>query len=173
MDYYIIVCVDNKNGIGKDGIIPWEKLKEDMLHFTNKTTKVNDLTKQNAVIMGRITWNSIPERFKPLKNRFNIIISKNININQNNILVCNNLYTAINIINNNIEKIFIIGGELLYKEALDTLNIKKIYLTKIINKNFNCDKFFPDINLNYYNLKKSKTFKQNDIEYNIETYVKF
>ena len=60
----IIVACDSKNGIGLDGNLPW-KLKKEMSYFTNITTSSNNL---NVVIMGRNTWNSIPNKFRPLFN---------------------------------------------------------------------------------------------------------
>ena len=63
-----IVAVDSNLGIGKDNKIPW-KNKEDMNLF--KT-----LTIGKTVVMGRNTWDSLPDRFRPLPNRFNVILSK-------------------------------------------------------------------------------------------------
>lgn len=54
--------------IGADGVMPWH-LPEDLAHF-KKTTY------GNPVIMGRRTWESFPERFRPLPGRRNIVISR-------------------------------------------------------------------------------------------------
>ena len=61
---------DNLLGIGIGGNLPW-RLKKEMAHFT-KLTKGNG---QNAVLMGRKTWESIPTKFRPLKDRYNIIVT--------------------------------------------------------------------------------------------------
>ena len=70
----ILACTHN-GGIGLNGKLPW-RLKEDMKLFKRITTTIqnpNDEGKQNAVIMGRKTWESIPNKFRPLPNRINII----------------------------------------------------------------------------------------------------
>ena len=61
-----ILATDINFGISKDGIIPW-KSKKDMRFFFNKT-------KNNVVIMGKTTYFSLPEQFRPLKDRLNIVI---------------------------------------------------------------------------------------------------
>lgn len=64
-----IVCVDASFGIGKNGTIPW-RIKED-LQFFYKTTV------GHVVIMGRTTFFSIDEQYRPLKNRVNIVLTRN------------------------------------------------------------------------------------------------
>ena len=63
-------------GIGYKNDLPW-KLSEDLKHFRNVTSKTNDTNKSNVVIMGRKTWESIPKNYKPLKNRINIVLTRN------------------------------------------------------------------------------------------------
>ena len=67
--FSLIVCTDIKNGIGKNGCIPW-KLPQDMRNFKYLTTN-------QIVVMGRKTWESLP--VQPLPNRVNIIISNTLN----------------------------------------------------------------------------------------------
>ncbi len=64
-------------GIGKDGTMPWN-LPGDMAYFKALTTQTRDSNKQNAVIMGRRTWDSIPAKFRPLSNRINIVLSRSL-----------------------------------------------------------------------------------------------
>lgn len=73
--FTLIVAATLSNGIGQGSKLPW-RLSKDMLYFANATTSAPD-GKKNVVIMGRKTWESIPPRFRPLKNRVNVIISKN------------------------------------------------------------------------------------------------
>ena len=64
--YTIIVARNSTNGIGMNNSIPWETNKEDLKFFQRMTTN-------NIVIMGRNTWESLPN--KPLKNRINIVLT--------------------------------------------------------------------------------------------------
>ena len=85
----LIVAMCKKNGIGINNKIPWI-ISEDMSYFSKKTsgnyveTNANDSieknkkNKKNAVIMGRNTWESLPKKYKPLPNRFNIVLSRNV-----------------------------------------------------------------------------------------------
>jgi dihydrofolate reductase len=54
--------------IGDGGTIPW-RLPEDLAHF-------RELTTGGAVVMGRRTWDSLPERFRPLPDRTNIVVTR-------------------------------------------------------------------------------------------------
>lgn len=149
----IIVACDEENGIGKDNKIPW-KCSEDLKHFRQIT---KDTTKKNAVVMGRLTWESMDKN--PLPNRLNVIISKT--LDDNYIPIYPTLGAALNYLikSNSIDKIFIIGGANLYKEALEKYSINNIYLTRIKGK-YDCSIFFPIIpQLNYYLAEMNKEAK--------------
>ena len=84
MKFNLIVAACGKSlGIGLNGELPW-KLKSEMKYFAETTSKTKDIDKINAVIMGRKTWESIPLKFRPLKNRFNVILSRQANYSLNN-----------------------------------------------------------------------------------------
>ncbi len=139
---YIIVATDKNNGIGKNGKMPWH-FKKELKYFANITRKTKDLSKQNMVIMGRTTWESLPEKFKPLPDRKNVILSRNSKISAK-VEIANSFKNAINIADENIEKIFIIGGATVYEQAINLPNLDGIYITKI-QKIYDCDTFFPKI----------------------------
>ena len=65
-------------GIGFEGKLPW-RIAEDMKHFKQITSQTVDKNKQNAVIMGRKTWESIPSKFRPLPDRLNVVLTRNTN----------------------------------------------------------------------------------------------
>ena len=138
-DFHIsIICaIDNNNGIGLNGNLLYRS-KKDMNFFKMITTNCIQ-NKSNAVIMGSNTWFSIPDRFKPLSDRLNIIISnKNKNFIENkwhlneNVLVFGSLDESIEYLKTEIliDKIFVIGGAKLYTEAMNNNYCKYLYITK-------------------------------------------
>lgn len=141
---YLIAAVDKNLGIGKNGIMPWH-LSDELKHFRNITTTVYAAGKQNAVIMGRTTWESLPENYRPLKDRFNIVLTKGPLLSGPN-LTTSSLDEAIAECNQSskIENIFIIGGASIYEQAINHPAVSGIYLTEI-EGSFDCDKFFPSI----------------------------
>uniref|UniRef100_A0A069DPL3 dihydrofolate reductase n=1 Tax=Panstrongylus megistus TaxID=65343 RepID=A0A069DPL3_9HEMI len=147
--FNVIVAACENKGIGIKGDLPW-RLKKEMAHFTKMTSLTTNNDRKNAVIMGRLTWESIPSKFKPLKGRLNVIISKTLKeTNYDNAVIFDSLNNAVHKLaqppyTSNIENFWIIGGASLYKEAVLSDLCHRIYLTKI-NKSFECDTFFPDI----------------------------
>lgn len=138
MLYSIIIACSLNGGIGYDNKIPWN-IKEEMKLFKKITTGKNNFRKINAVIMGRNTWDSLPN--KPLDNRLNIIITKDENfLNYDNLISFTNLDDAFNYCeknNNDIRDVFVIGGKTIYDTCLYnqkySKNIEKIYLSVIYN----------------------------------------
>ncbi len=76
-------------GIGSKGTLPWPRLSNEMKYFRRMTTGCKDSAKRNAVVMGRRTWESIPEQHRPLGNRLNIVLTRNKDyaINSQDVLV--------------------------------------------------------------------------------------
>ena len=72
----IVAACKQTHGIGVAGQLPWS-LRGDMQFFKQLTRSTQDPLKRNAVVMGRKTWQSIPERFRPLDDRLNVVLSRN------------------------------------------------------------------------------------------------
>ena len=159
MPFSIIVGVHATNwAIGSSGKIPW-KCRADMKFFKETTSNVSNSTKLNAVIMGRKTFESLPG---PLPNRLNIVLTKGSLLipplikNNVSIVFSNDFDKIIDELelNSNIETIFVIGGEMVYKQALQHPKCEKIYLNMV---HVDCDlsgadAFFPEIDLTKYGL---------------------
>jgi len=109
--YSVIAAVSKNGGIGYKGDLPW-RLKKEMEYFNRMTSQVNREGAQNAVIMGRNTWQSIPDKFRPLKERINVVISKTLNDVPEGVLLYPKLTDAVKsmYLNNNVEKLWVIGG---------------------------------------------------------------
>ncbi|CAH0599753.1 unnamed protein product [Chrysodeixis includens] len=152
----LIAAACENMGIGANGALPW-RLKKEMAYFTTMTTKVADATKVNAVIMGRRTWDCIPDKYRPLENRVNIVLTHNVDSVKENVpegvVVVPGLDEAISYIEKrpDIEATWVIGGSSIYKAAMSHANCGKIYLTEI-QKSFDCDTFFPDIDRQQFHL---------------------
>jgi len=136
--YKMIVAMCGNNGIGYKNSLPWSN-SEDLKRFAN-LTKGNG---KNAIIMGSKTWESLPH--KPLKERYNIVISKSSSIYLGDKMFSNidNVYDFCE--KSKFEDIWIIGGESIYRYFISKHYISEIHITKIPG-NFECDTFFPETN---------------------------
>lgn len=169
--FSMIVAADNQLGIGKGNTLPW-KLPEDMKYFKRITTVVKNETKTNAVIMGRKTWESIPPKYRPLPHRTNIVVTKQKDYVALDAIVCNSILSALMIADKPYtENIFIIGGGQLYKEVYEEFHesglLDKIYITRI-ERDFQCDTFFPSISDKYKSIQKSPIMNENDTDFYFE-----
>jgi dihydrofolate reductase len=130
----IIAAVAENRAIGKNNQLLWH-IKDDMQHFSA-------LTMGHPVIMGKKTWDSIPEKFRPLPGRTNIIITRDVSFSDPGCLVAHSIEDAIEKGKEiDQQEIFIIGGGKIYELGLPYAN--KLYLT-IVKGNFDADTFFPD-----------------------------
>jgi dihydrofolate reductase / thymidylate synthase len=167
-----------KKGIGINNALPWN-IKKDLQYFKNITTNVekdNKIEFINSVIMGYNTWTSIPEKYKPLEKRINIIITNKEIVSNNKFIIYIKWYDLTKTLmefNNQkfkckdkmyqINKNFIIGGEAIYKLALQSLNINTVYITEIYNK-YECDRYFPEFN-NKFKLTNVSSFQNENNNY--------
>lgn len=125
----IVVCTCKNGGIGLKGGIPWKFIKEDMKLF-------KDLTVSNIVVMGRKTKESLPNGTLP--DRTNIVISKDPMSGESWEAAMNHIAKIAKG-----KKVFIIGGESIYKYALENLNVRKIHRS-YIDVSYECDTYFPE-----------------------------
>ena len=178
----LIVAVCRKNyGIGIGNTLPW-KLSEDMKYFKEITTGNNcSKGKRNIVLMGRNTWESIPEKFRPLKDRINVVLTSKLYYDPDGAIVVNDLAQFIenpsNFVNGEYNDIFVIGGESLYNKMMDEYigNVNKVYVTEIY-KDFTCDKFAPQFHrmvgdsLEYTKVSKFQYSSGEDLYYRFIEY---
>lgn len=132
----IIVAMDAKNGIGKNNDLMWH-LPIDMKFFKSQT-------ENEIVVMGRKNFESIPERFRPLSNRLNVILTRNKDFEADACLVFNNMEDCISALSNRSEKIYIIGGGEIYKQALELNLVEEMFISHV-DCELDADTFFPMI----------------------------
>ncbi len=142
----VVAALDGSWGIGKNGGLPWKSLPGDMANFR----KVTIGNKQNAVIMGRKTWDSIPTKFRPLKDRLNVVISHSPTTLQlpDGVLAFGSIdeaHEALLALESNIEEIFVIGGAQIYAAAMNHPSCTTILLTRVSELCVDCDTFMSSL----------------------------
>lgn len=128
----LIVAMDEARGIGKNNDLMWN-LPNDMKFF-------KEMTYGQIVIMGRKNYDSIPERFRPLPNRENCVITRNTSMEAPGCKVFHDLHECISSYKNDERTLFIIGGGDIYRQALQTLTLDELYITEI-DHTFDADTF--------------------------------
>ncbi len=149
----LIVALDKKNGIAKNGVIPWN-IKEELQFFRKETVGEG----KNIIVMGRNTKDTLPAY--PLKDRINIVMTSNpVGVNEvsgwNGVIelseMCDDLY--------------IIGGESIYKQALNVALPSRLILSRIPD-DYKCDQFIDmKVLSEAYELMKSDDCKEYVIEF--------
>ena len=128
----IIVAVAENSAIGKDNDLIWY-ISDDLKRFKKLTTG-------HAILMGRKTYESLPNGALP--NRENIVISRNTQLQLPKCTMLHSINEAIEKYSNSREEVFVIGGGSIYEKLLPYA--QKIYLTQV-HENFDADVFFPSI----------------------------
>lgn len=143
----VVVACDEKNGIGKDGDLPW-RLPPDLRHLV-ELTKTAPEGKRNSVVMGRTTWESIPTSWRPLVGRQNVVLSRQTALAlPDGVHLAGALDAGLDIAGGDIDRIFVLGGGVVYAEAVEHPRCRWIYLTRVLAE-FDCDAFFPAIDKTY------------------------
>lgn len=170
-NFSIIVAIDSQYGIGKAGGLAWH-LPEDLKHFKAITTTVSQADKRNAVLMGRKTWESLPEKFRPLPNRYNVVLTRESNfLLPDGVGRASSLDQALEQMPVDVESVFVIGGAQIYQQALDHQACKKLFITHV-KGDFACDAFFPPISRQFLLVSATLEAQQNDITYHFAQYLR-
>ena len=158
----IVAASSATRGIGWKGDLPWS-LPGDLKYFA-KVTKGNypppqeegGNPKMNAVVMGRKTWNSIPDKFRPLKGRHNVVLTRDPQkliggqAIPPGVLVANGLQDAWQQLGalpkDELGEIFVIGGAELYERSISEKYVQTVMLTSVETPpEMEFDTFFPDL----------------------------
>lgn len=135
MKISLIVAVDEQLGIGKNNDLMWH-LPADMRFFKETTTG-------HIVVMGRKNYESIPERFRPLPNRENVVLSRSEGFKAEGCKVFSSLQSCLEHFSSESERtVFIIGGGQIYREALEMNCVDEMLITHV-QHTFDADVFFP------------------------------
>lgn len=139
-----IAAVDRKGAIGKGGKLPWH-YSADMKFFRETTTG-------HAVVMGRKTWLTIG---KPLKNRLNIVLSRDTDIEpQESLIVFSDIESVLSFNKSLSTDLFVIGGAQIYEAFRE--HIEKWIITEVPLTVQGADAFMPKGYLEGFDVAESK-----------------
>ncbi|PHH84745.1 hypothetical protein CDD83_1467 [Cordyceps sp. RAO-2017] len=152
----LIVAATRVMGIGAHGSMPWTGLRDEMRYFARVTSRPPPEAPPgtvNAVIMGRKTWDSIPAKFRPLKDRLNIVVTRAAPSLPPPSPSSSPLAEAVRApsldealryarARAGLGRVFVIGGAQIYAAALADPSARRVLLTRI-GRAFDCDTFFP------------------------------
>ncbi|PHH77063.1 hypothetical protein CDD80_967 [Ophiocordyceps camponoti-rufipedis] len=170
----LIVAATRSMGIGAQGSLPWTGLRKELQYFARVTSRLPPQVGPrsppsssihashtyemrqpppgaiNAVIMGRNTWDSIPPKFRPLKNRLNIVLTRSAPpLDDGNFppdplqpVRVSSFDDALRCAARHSPRVFVIGGAQVYDAAWRCSSARRVLLT-LIERDFDCDTFFP------------------------------
>jgi dihydrofolate reductase len=128
----LVAAVARDGVIGRDGTVPWH-LPEDMRFF-------RELTTGHPVVMGRKTWDSLPDRFRPLPGRRNIVVTRNPAWQAQGAEPAGSVEEALQLAGRD-DLVFVIGGAEIYRAALPYAD--ELVLTEV-ELDVTGDAFFPE-----------------------------
>ena len=158
MPLHLIYARARNNVIGKNGDLPWH-LPEDLAHFKRTTLG-------QAVVMGRITWESIPEKFRPLPGRKNVVVSRQADYPASGASVVTSLQAALALFPAD-EVVWLIGGAQLYAQALPLAS--QLVVTEI-DADFEGDAFAPELGHSWQQVQRESHTAANGLGFSFVTY---
>ena len=154
MTISIIVAIAKNNAIGKNNDLLW--------HLPNDMKFFKETTEEHCIITGRKNYFSIPEKYRPLRNRINIVVTRQEDLKlEEGVIVCNTIEEAIEVARSKSEQeeVFIIGGGEIYKQSLKLTD--KLYITEVDTLFEDADTFFPIIDNTEWKETSRKHFEKN------------
>ena len=156
----IIACISQTNrAIGYQNRL--------LYHIKSDLTRFRELTMGHTIIMGRKTYESLPNGALP--HRRNIVVSRSMK-EMEGCEVYPNLDEALKAAEGKTEETFIIGGESIYRQSLPAAH--KLYLTVVDDAPQQADAFFPEINPKEWKLIEKEMRNENGLSFSFLTYLK-
>lgn len=166
MKNVIIVAIGQHREIGKNNDLPWH-LPRDMQFFKETTTG-------HVVMMGRKNWESIPEKFRPLLNRKNIVLTRNKDYQAEGAVVIHD-WEELQQHTEEDKICFITGGAEIFRQALEQGMVDEMYVTQIKATFEGADVFFPFVdweNWKEENVLEYEKDEKNKYSFTIKKYTK-
>lgn len=165
-----LIWAQSKNGvIGNHGSMPWH-IPEDLAHF-------RQITQNKPVIMGRKTWDSLPERFRPLPYRRNIILTRSpkwgVELSNINSLVkiANSIETSMSpiIVGRQVPEVWVVGGGQIYPQFLKYAS--RIEVTEI-QEDIDGDTKAPELSSDWREERRVRNLSASGLRFDFVTYLK-
>ncbi len=157
MSITLVAAISRNNCIGKNGDLPWD--------ITEDLKRVKKLTTGKTLVMGRKTWESIPEKYKPLPKRTNVVITRNDTYKlPDEVKKYASIEAALHAHDG--EDIISFGGEGIFREMIayaDTLEITHVHTTVEDG-----DAFFPEIDMYIW----KETWREDHDDFSFVTYTR-
>ena len=148
----LIAAVATNRVIGKDKDLVWH-LPDDMKFFMKTTIN-------HFVIMGRKSYESIPNNYRPLPNRVNIIVTRQKDYNAPDSIISNTLEEALDYsIAHHQKEVFVIGGGQIFDQSMEIAD--KLYITEV-KASFEGDSYFPELDHDQWDEISRKHHPQDD-----------
>lgn len=161
MEWVLIAAVAKNRVIGVNNQLPWH-LPEDLKHF-------RELTRGATVVMGRKTWESLPDPFRPLPGRRNIVVSRQSGL----VLPGSEVMDSLDAVRNSLADldgpVFVIGGADIYTQAMawaDRLEITEVDVEP------QGDAWFPKIDASWQRREQPLMHTDAGLGYRFVTYVR-
>lgn len=179
----VVAALKPNLGIGLNGKLPW-RLKTEIINF-RKITSTCSPNKRNAVIMGRKTWESIPKKFRPLPERLNIVLTRTQipdNESTKDLVFLTDITKLELVLDESIEKVFLIGGAELYNQFINREEVDKIILTELETTkpieldtflNWDLSSWVPKSHeelVEYVGIPLQQSYEENDFSYKYVLY---
>ena len=152
----IVVAHASNRVIGRDGGLPW--------HIPTDLKRFRELTTGGTVVMGRLTYESLPERFRPLPNRRNIVLSSDSEYRADGAEVFADFHAALEACDHDC---WVIGGGVTYEQALPLAD--RVYAT-YVEESPAGDAFFPPLGDGWRCIERSDELVENDHRFSFRTY---
>jgi dihydrofolate reductase len=147
--------------IGRGNAIPW-RIPEDLARFRS-------LTLGHPVVMGRRTWDSLPERLRPLPGRRNVVVTRNPEWREDGAESAGSLADALRLLEG-APRVFVIGGGELYAEALPLAD--ELLLTEV-EADVEGDTWFPGwVRTDFEEVGREQHVSESGVEFSFVTYVR-
>ncbi|MFC1659999.1 dihydrofolate reductase [Gemmatimonadota bacterium] len=138
----MIACAAKNSVIGNGPDIPWS-IKEEFRHFT-------ELTMGSPCIMGDVTYETLPPKFKPLPGRENIVLTLDPDYDPEGVTLFRDFDEAIGYVGGlEVDRAFICGGASIYRLAIDIADI--LELTRL-DRDYEGDSTFPEVDPDSWSL---------------------